>query len=83
MNEILNVDKSVTREEIYIISKVWHDEVEDVEAVCRRSLTKLGVEYLDLYLIHWPVAVRTIQPEKEGEPVKYEKINIPMYKVWE
>ena len=83
LNEILNVDKSVTREEIYIISKVWFDEVEDCEAACKRSMAKLGVEYLDLYLIHWPVAVKTIEPEKEGDPVTYEKMRMPMHKVWE
>ena len=70
----------ITREELYIISKVWFDEVEDVEAACRRSLKKLGVDYLDMYLVHWPIAVRAI--EVEGQETKYEKIKFPMYKVW-
>ena len=52
------------------------DEVEDCEAACRRSLAKLGVEYVDLYLVHWPIAVKNL-----GDG-KYEKINIPMYKIW-
>jgi len=38
LNECLNVDKCVTREELYIVSKIWWDEVEDAEAACRRSL---------------------------------------------
>ncbi len=50
--------------------------MEDVEGACRRSLEKLGVEYIDLYLLHWPIAVRTI---KEGQ---YEKIKIPIHKIW-
>lgn len=38
LNELINVDKSVSREEMFIVSKVWWDEVEDVEAACKRSL---------------------------------------------
>jgi diketogulonate reductase-like aldo/keto reductase len=38
------VFKTKARSDIFVISKVWQDEVEDVEAACRRSLTKLGIE---------------------------------------
>jgi 2,5-diketo-D-gluconate reductase A len=55
LSEVLASSK-VTREEMFIVSKVWWDEVEDVEAACKRSMQRLGVEYLDLYLIHWPIA---------------------------
>ena len=61
-----------------MITKVWIDEVEDVEAACRRSLDRLGLDQVDLYLLHWPIAVRTIQ----AEPAKYEKIKIPIHKIW-
>ena len=44
LNELINVDKCVKREDLFIVSKVWLDEVEDIEAACRRSLKKLGVE---------------------------------------
>ena len=74
IKKVLGGDKK--REDIFIVSKVWWNEVEDCEAACKRSLAKLGVEYLDLYLIHWPVAVKDL-----GDG-KYEKINIPMYKIW-
>jgi diketogulonate reductase-like aldo/keto reductase len=53
-------DGRVKREDLYIITKVWIDEVEDVEAACRRSLDRLGLDQVDLYLLHWPIAVRTI-----------------------
>jgi len=60
LKEIFEVEKCVTRDEMYVISKVWWDEVEDVEAACKRSLAKLGLEYLDLYLVHWPLAQEII-----------------------
>ena len=47
-------DGVVKREELFITSKVWNDHHEDVAGACRRSLEALGLEYLDLYFIHWP-----------------------------
>ena len=41
---IKEVLKSKSRSDIFVISKVWWDEVEDVEAACKRSLAKLGIE---------------------------------------
>ena len=80
LHELINVDKTVTREEMFIVSKVWWDEVEDVEAACKRSLQKLGLEYLDLYLVHWPIAIREVQ---ENGATKFERVKMPMHKVWE
>ena len=67
INELINVDKALVREELFIISKVWYDEVEDVEAACKRSLKRLGVDYLDLYLVHWPLAVKERVKDDENE----------------
>ncbi len=46
----------VRREELWITSKVWNDKhaPEDVIASCRQSLADLRLDYLDMYLIHWP-----------------------------
>ncbi|OEC02348.1 glyoxal reductase [Lysinibacillus sphaericus] len=46
----------VAREELFITSKVWNDGLSYKEtlAAYASSLEKLGLDYLDLYLIHWP-----------------------------
>lgn len=46
----------VTREELFITSKVWNAGLnyEDALAAYDDSLSKMGLDYLDLYLIHWP-----------------------------
>ena len=49
---------SVKREELFVTTKVWNNaqRMNDVEGAFNRSLERLGLEYVDLYLIHWPVA---------------------------
>jgi len=44
------------REELWITSKLWNDQhgEADVRSACERSLRDLRLDYLDLYLVHWP-----------------------------
>jgi diketogulonate reductase-like aldo/keto reductase len=44
----------IRREELWVTSKVWNDKHDDVIGSCRQSLADLRLEYLDLYLVHWP-----------------------------
>ncbi len=44
----------VTRQELWITSKLWNDQHHNVAAACRRSMEDLQLDYLDLYLVHWP-----------------------------
>ena len=48
----------VTRGELFITTKAWQDEqgTDTIPAAFRRSLDRLGLEYVDLYLVHWPHA---------------------------
>ncbi len=44
------------REELWVTSKVWNNHHDDPVSACENSLRNLGLDYLDLYLIHWPFA---------------------------
>lgn len=49
-------ESNVKREDIFITSKVWNSEqgYEKTLKAFEKTITDLGVDYLDLYLIHWP-----------------------------
>jgi diketogulonate reductase-like aldo/keto reductase len=46
--------QGIRREEVWIASKVWNDRHGDAIGACRQSLADLGLDYLDMYLVHWP-----------------------------
>ncbi|MDR0414851.1 MAG: aldo/keto reductase [Prevotellaceae bacterium] len=52
--------KIVRREELFVTSKLWNDahEKADVRPALQETLRNLRLDYLDLYLIHWPVALK-------------------------
>jgi diketogulonate reductase-like aldo/keto reductase len=50
-------ESGIAREKLFVTTKVWNDD-QGHDATLRafeRSLRRLGLEYVDLYLIHWPV----------------------------
>ncbi|GAA5995279.1 uncharacterized protein JCM10292_005074 [Rhodotorula paludigena] len=57
----------IPRSEIFLTSKLWntyHESDAAVEACLDETLASLGVDYLDLYLIHWPVRLVSNESSK-------------------
>jgi alcohol dehydrogenase (NADP+) len=67
----------VARDDLFLTSKLWNSKhaPKDVEPALRQTLADLQVDYLDLYLIHWPVL-----STDEGELVPLEEI--PLIETW-
>ena len=51
-------DSGFLREDVFLTSKVWNSDqgYEQCKSAFEKSLERLGVSYLNLYLIHWPIA---------------------------
>ena len=60
----------IKREDLFVTSKLWntYHSPEHVEAACRKSLDDLGLDYLDLYLIHFPISLKFVPFEDRYPP---------------
>ncbi len=63
-------DGLCTREDLWITSKLWNTfhRPEHVKEACEKSLKDLGLDYLDLYLIHFPIALKYVPIEERYPP---------------
>lgn len=63
-------DGLVKREDLFIVSKLWNSfhDGDKVEPIARKQLADWGIDYFDLYLIHFPVALRWVDPAVRYPP---------------
>lgn len=45
---------NIPRDELYVTTKLWNDRHRDADAALNESLERLGLDHVDMYLIHWP-----------------------------
>ncbi len=67
-------DSRIPREEIIVTTKLWNDDIRrgDIREALNKSLDRLGMEYVDLYLVHWPVPNKYISVWKAMETLYHE-----------
>ncbi|PLB42456.1 putative glycerol dehydrogenase (GldB) [Aspergillus candidus] len=75
LHDFLKENPSIKREDIFICTKVWNHlhRPEDVAWSLESSLKKFRLDYIDLFLIHWPIAAEkeTQESPKIGPDGKY------------
>ncbi|KAL1683736.1 NADP-dependent oxidoreductase domain-containing protein, partial [Schizophyllum commune] len=84
-------DGLVKREELFITSKLWntfhaHDHVKQL---AKKQLQDWGLDYFDLYLVHFPIAIQYVAPEHRYPPTWWDDegkllppVNVPMQETW-
>ncbi len=74
----------IKREDLFITSKLWNDAHAEADVILalKDSLKRLQLDYLDLYLIHWPVAFEhgVLFPGKASEYITLDKL--PIIETW-
>lgn len=79
------VASGILREEIFVTTKLWNSDHDNVENAFNESLNKLGLDYIDLYLIHWPVIGKRIATwkifEKLLETGKVKSIGVSNFTI--
>ena len=83
-------ESNLPREDFFLVSKMWKDEMgyQQTKDALEKSLKRLGTDYLDIYLIHWPrpsadcenwkeLDLETAYCTKEFHPIPLRK-GIPM-----
>lgn len=74
----------VERDELWVTSKLWNDAhlPEHVEPAIEETLDNLRLDYLDLYLIHWPIAFRRGTEFPEGPDDFVTLDEAPLEETW-
>jgi len=77
----------IPREQIFVTTKLWNDHhgYESTLKACDDSLKRLGLDYIDLYLIHWPVPEKRLDTWRAFEKLqadgKVRSIGVSNYMV--
>ncbi len=68
-------DGLVKRSELFVVTKLWMTQRHEAEKALKSQLATLQLDYVDLYLMHWPIP----KCDNKGQ----WDFRVPMHKVWE
>jgi hypothetical protein len=60
----------LTRDELFVTTKIWHNQYSDPEAALKKSLAAMKLDAVDMYVIHWPNN-------------HFSKPQVPMHMLWQ
>ncbi|TDT31316.1 aldo/keto reductase [Naumannella halotolerans] len=69
-------ESGIPREDLWITTKLWNNRHDDARAALEESLGKLGLDAVDLYLIHWPVAGQNLHVQAWESLVELQKAGL-------
>ncbi len=64
-------ESGVNRDELFVTTKLWNEDISNNNAqkAFETSLRTLGLDYVDLYLVHWPIKDKYVSVWKEMEKI--------------
>ncbi|PCH33947.1 Aldo/keto reductase [Wolfiporia cocos MD-104 SS10] len=83
-------DGIVKREDVWVTSKLWNTfhKHEHVKALARKQLGLWGIDYFDLFLVHFPISLQYVDPSHRyppewwGDDKKVHLANVPFRETW-
>lgn len=69
----------VKREDLFLVSKLWNSfhDGDKVEPICKKQLADWGIDYFDLYIMHFPVSLKYVDPKDRYPPgFTYDGTNV-------
>lgn len=73
-DQIFKTEGKIKRSDVFVTTKLWNHHHKDVRGDCLDSLKQLRLDYLDLYLMHWPAQGPGYEGKTEVPSIKVTQL---------